>query len=149
MPKFTNTEKSIVRGIVVSLSIKRIPENEVMCEVKRRTGKSISRMSLYNIRKAIKKDSYDWYQEVREGNYEYIHEFKERINEITDLQRRHYKIIEDNSNNPSIQQTSLAELHRLNITLSNYFDVAPTIVSNPRQRNDNDTVSISQKDIIV
>ena len=30
---------------------------------------------------------------------------------------------------PQIQQTSLAELHRLNITLVNYFDVAPTIVN--------------------
>ena len=29
--------------------------------------------------------------------------------------------------NPTMQQTSLAELHRLNITLSNYFDVAPSL----------------------
>ena len=47
-------------------------------------------------------------------------------------------------------QTSLAELHRLNITLSNYFSVAPSI------RNQNVTVSaipevkrIDNRDIIV
>ena len=28
-----------------------------------------------------------------------------------------------------VQQTSLAELHRLSITLSNLFDVAPTIIN--------------------
>ena len=39
----------------------------------------------------------------------------------------HHEIITTNEKNPSIVQTSLAELHKLNITLSNYFDVAPSI----------------------
>ena len=33
-----------------------------------------------------------------------------------------------NEDNPQIQQTSLAELHRLSVSLSNLYDVAPTIV---------------------
>jgi hypothetical protein len=66
---------------------------------------------------------------MREGEYEYLHEFKERINEIMDLQKQHHEIIENNKHNPSIQQTSLAELHKLNITLSQYFDVAPEIIN--------------------
>ena len=66
---------------------------------------------------------------MREGEYEYIHEFKERINEILFLQKKHHQIMIDNKHNPQIQQTSLAELHRLNITLSNFFDVAPTIIN--------------------
>ena len=64
---------------------------------------------------------------MREGQFEYIHEFKERIDEILWLQKKHHMII-DSTDNLSIQQTSLAELHRLNITLSNYFDVAPDII---------------------
>ena len=66
---------------------------------------------------------------MREGQYEYIHEFKERINEILWLQQKHNDLINNNKNNPQIQQTSLAELHRLNITLANYFDVAPDIIN--------------------
>ena len=65
---------------------------------------------------------------MREGEYEFIHEFKERINEILFLQKKHHEIVENNSMNPQVQQTSLAELHRLSITLSNLFDVAPTII---------------------
>jgi len=38
------------------------------------------------------------------------------------------KIIDTNPDNPQIQLSSMAELHRLNITLSNYFDVAPDII---------------------
>ena len=65
---------------------------------------------------------------MREGEYEYIHEFKERINEIMFLQKKHHQIVMRNEDNPQIQQTSLAELHRLSITLSNLYDVAPTII---------------------
>ena len=81
---------------------------------------------------------------MREGDYEYLHEFKERINEIVDLQRQHHEIIIKNQANPSIVQASLAELHKLNITLSNYFDVAPTIVTNPVKQNN--TISIPQQE---
>jgi hypothetical protein len=66
---------------------------------------------------------------MREDQFAYIHEFKERVNEIVDLQKMHHEIIENNRHNPQIQQTSLAELHRLNITLSNYFEVAPNVVN--------------------
>ena len=65
---------------------------------------------------------------MREGEFEYLHEFKERINEIMFLQKKHHQIVMRNEDNPQIQQTSLAELHRLSITLSNLYDVAPTII---------------------
>ncbi len=69
-----------------------------------------------------------WYMTMREGEYEYIHEFKERIDEILWLQRKHHEIIDSPTEATSVKQTSMAELHRLNITLSNYFDVAPDII---------------------
>ncbi|MGC2428327.1 MAG: hypothetical protein WA421_14905, partial [Nitrososphaeraceae archaeon] len=65
---------------------------------------------------------------MREGQYEYIHEFKERINEILSLLKLHHQIIDSPTEPTTVKQTSMAELHRLNITLSNYFDVAPDII---------------------
>lgn len=146
MAKFTRQERIVILNLVANLSIKRVSDSEIIEEVCKQTNQTITRQTIYNIRQKIKKESHDWYQNLRQGNYEYIYEFKERINEIVDLQRMHYKIIQEHPNNPSIQQTSLMELHRLNITLSNYYDVAPTIVTNPK--NDN-TIPISQKEIIV
>ena len=108
-------------------SIKRIPDAEIIKGIYDQTKKTVSRKTLYNVRQQIKKDSYHWYKAMRQGQFEYIHEFKERIDEILWLQRKHHDII-DNNSNPSVQQTSLAELHRLNITLSNYFDVAPDTI---------------------
>jgi hypothetical protein len=127
--KFTTAERSLAKSILATLSIKKISDAEVIKEIERQTKKSIGRRSLYDLRQSIKKESYEWYKTMREGRYEYVHEFRERISEIMSLQQKHHQIIDNNEHNPQIQQTSLAELHRLSITLSNLFDVAPTIIN--------------------
>ena len=128
MGKFTNGERIAVKSIIASLSIKRIPDSEIIKEIYAQTNKTLSRSGLYRVRQSIKKESYHWYKTMREGQYEYIHEFKERINEILSLQKLHHQIIDSPTEPTTIKQTSMAELHRLNITLSNYFDVAPDII---------------------
>jgi hypothetical protein len=121
------------------LSIKRIPEQEIIKAVFDQTNETISERYLYAVKQQIKRESYNWYKTMREGNYEYIHEFKEMINEILFLQKKHHQIIDNNEHNPTVQQTSLAELHRLSITLSNLYDVAPTIIG----VGNNATISIT------
>jgi hypothetical protein len=123
--KFTNDERSTIQNIVANLTIKRTPDPMIIKHIFNQTGKSITRKTLWNIRQRLKKESYDWYSKLREGEYEYLHEFKERINKIVDLQRQHHEIISKNQHKPSIVQASLVALHKLNVTLSNYFDIVP------------------------
>ena len=82
MPKFTVAERITIKSIVASLTIKRLPDAEIQDEILKQSGKTVSRTSLYRIRQSIKRQSFKWYKTMREGEYEYIHEFKERINEI-------------------------------------------------------------------
>jgi len=140
--KFTNEERTLIKSIVANLSIKRIPEPEIINEIYRQTNKSISKVALFNIKKRIKRESFKWYKTMREGEYEYIHEFKERINEIMSLQKKHYQIIDSPTEPTTVKQTSLAELHRLSITLSNLYDVAPTIIGVGPNTNASHTISI-------
>jgi len=139
--KFTSEERSLVKSIVATLSIKRIPESEIAKEIERQTNKTITRRSLYYVKGQIKKESSKWYSQLREGEYEYIYEFKERVNEIYFLQKKHYEIIDSNEHNPSVQQASLVALHKLNVTLSNYFDVAPFI----KMENQNVSMQMTQQ----
>ena len=46
---------------------------------------------------------------MREGEYEYIHEFKERINEILFLQKQRHQIIDSAAEPTTVKQASLAE----------------------------------------
>ena len=75
-------------------------DNEIIEEIQRQTNETITRSGLYKIKQQIKKESYDWYKNMREGQHEYIHEFKERIEEILWLQMKHHELIESNKHNP-------------------------------------------------
>jgi len=127
--KFTNDERSTIQNIVANLTIKRIPDPLIIKHIFNDTGKTITRKSLWNIRQRIKKDSGKWYKELREGEFEYLHEFRERINEIMDLQKKAHKVFDDNEHNPSIQLDTIAALHKLNVTLSNYYDIVPSLIT--------------------
>lgn len=105
-----------------------MPDLEIIKVIFDQTGKTITDRYLSTIRQQIKRESFDWYKAMREGEYEYLHEFKERINEIYFLQKKHHEIIDSDKEPTTNKQSSLAELHKLNITLSNYFDVAPSII---------------------
>ena len=129
MPKFTCIERLTVKNIVAMLTIKRIPDSEIIKSIFDQTGKTTTVSNLTRIKQEIKRDSYQWYKTMREGEYEYVHEFRERINEILDLQKRHYEIADSPTVPIPIKQASLFELHKLTVTLSNLFDVAPYITS--------------------
>ena len=76
---------------------------------------------------------------------------EERINEILSLQKLHHQIIDSPTEPTTVKQTSMAELHRLNITLSNYFDVAPNIMGHSTipARPENKTETTAETRIIV
>jgi hypothetical protein len=67
MAKFTFDERTIVKSIIANLSLRRILDDEIIKEIERQTSKIISRQSLYNLRQQIKKESYDWYKSLWEG----------------------------------------------------------------------------------
>ena len=104
-------------------------DNEIIQEIERQTGQTVTRNTIYKTRQQMKKESYDWFNTLRQDRYSYLHEFKERINEIMDLQKKCHELIESNKHNPQIQLSAIAELHRLNITLSNYIEVIPTVIN--------------------
>ena len=64
--------------ILSALTIKRVPDIEIIKVIFTQTYKSITDRYLSTIRQKIKKDSYQWYKTMREGQYEYIHEFREK-----------------------------------------------------------------------
>jgi hypothetical protein len=94
--KFTTAERSLAKSILATLSIKKIPDAEIIKEIERQKKKRIGRRSIYDLRQSIKKESYEWYKTMREGRYEYVHEFRERISEIMSLQQKHLQIIDFN-----------------------------------------------------
>ena len=107
--KFTVAQREQIKNIVATLSLKRLSDKEIIKEIELLTGNQVSREYIYKVRQLIKKESFKWYTTLRNSHYEYLHEFKERINEIYWLQQKRHEIIKNNEHNPSVQQASLNE----------------------------------------
>ena len=70
--KYTNAEGALVKSIVGSLTIKRVPESEIIKEVYKQTNKTISRSGIYNVKQQIKRDSFKWYQTEEQEEWDFI-----------------------------------------------------------------------------
>ena len=155
MGKFNAEERALIKSTVALLTIKRIPDSDIIKSIFDQTNKTISKQALNGIRRRIKKESFKWYKTMREGEYEYIHEFKERINEIMSLQKKHHEIIDSTAEPTTVKQASLTELHRLSITLSNLFDIVPTIINDitipaaPQTKAATTTITEPEREFIV
>ena len=55
VPKFTNGERTLIKNIVANLSIKKIPEVEIMKAIFEQTKRTITRKEIYNVRRANQK----------------------------------------------------------------------------------------------
>ena len=110
MTQFTLVEKQLVKNIVAMYSIKKVSDSEIIEEIHRQTNKRIGQKTLYYLIRRIKQDSFEWYECMRQNKFEYIHEFKERINEILDLQKRHYEIADSPTVPIPIKNRSLNKL---------------------------------------
>ena len=108
--KFPHKERESIKSIVAALMIKRIADSDIIKVIFDRTGKTITDRYLRTIRQQIKRESYQWYEAMREGEYEYIHEFKERINEILSLQKLHHQIIDSPTEPTTVKHISLKSL---------------------------------------
>jgi hypothetical protein len=57
MMKYSTKGKILIKSIVATLSIKKVPEQEIIQAVYDQTNKTIARKTLYNIKQQIKKES--------------------------------------------------------------------------------------------
>ena len=72
MGKFNAEERALIKSIVAMLTIKRIPDSDIINEVFKQTNKTIGKQALCDIRKRIKRDSFKWYRTMRDGGSTYI-----------------------------------------------------------------------------
>ena len=76
------TEWTLINSMVAVYQLRKYQMLRLLIKIYRQINRTITRTGLFYVRKQIKNDSYHWYETMREGEYEYIHEFKERISEI-------------------------------------------------------------------
>ena len=63
--KFPHKEKELIKSIVASLTIKGVPDLEIIKVIFNQTGKTITDRYLSTKRQQIKRESYHWYSQSK------------------------------------------------------------------------------------
>jgi hypothetical protein len=66
---------------------------------------------------------------LQKDRFAYVCEFFDRIEEIRLIQKKLWKLVEDNPDKPILQKSCLSELHQSTITLCNIYDALPAAIS--------------------
>jgi hypothetical protein len=129
MRKFTNVQKEHFRHLVLDCIVQRLTTQESLLYVKDKLGSEIGADHFNHVRTELKQDVKKNLTHLQKDRFAYVREFFGRIEEIRHIQKRLWKLIEDNPDKPILQKSCLSELHQSTITLCNLYDTLPAAIA--------------------
>jgi hypothetical protein len=129
MRKFTNLEREHFRHLVLDCIVQRLTTQESLQYVKDKHGSEIGPDHFNHVRADLKRDVRKNLEYLQKDRFAYVREFFDRVDEVRYIQKRLWKLIEDNPNNPILQKSCLSELHQSTITLCSLYDALPAAIA--------------------
>ena len=125
MRKFTNIQREHFRHLVLDCIVQRLTTQESLEYVKDKLGSEIRPDHFNHVRAELKQDVRKNLKHLQKDRFAYVREFFDRIEEIRYIQKRLWKLMEENPDNPILQKGCLSDLHQSTITLGNLYDTLP------------------------
>jgi arylsulfatase A-like enzyme len=97
--------------------------------VKDKLGSEIGPDNFNHVRAELKRDVKKNLSYLQKDRFAYVREFFDRIDEVRYIQKRLWKIIENNPDKPILQKSCLSELHQSTLTLCNLYDALPAAIA--------------------
>ena len=129
MRKFTDIQKEHFKHLVLDCIVQRLTTQESLQYVKDKLGAKSGPDHFNHVRAQLKQDVKKNLKHLQKDRFAYIREFFDRIEEIRFIQKRLWKMIQDNPDKPILQKSCLSELHQSTITLCNLYDALPAVIS--------------------
>ena len=115
MRKFTNIQKEHFRHLVFDCIVQRLTTQESLLYVKDKLGIEIGADHFNHVRAELKQDVKKNLKYLQKDRFVYISEFFDRREEIRFIQKRLWRMIQDNPDKPILQKSCLSELHQSTI----------------------------------
>ena len=129
MRKFNNLQREHFRHLVLNCIVQRLTTQESLQYVKDKLGSEIGADHFNHVSAELKQDVKKDLTRLQKDRYAYVREFFDRMEEIRYIQKKLWKLIEDNPDNPILQKSCLSELHQSTITLCNLYDALPAAIA--------------------
>jgi hypothetical protein len=129
MRKFTNIQKEHFRHLVLDCIVQRLTTQESLQYIKDKLGSEVGPDHFNHVRAQLKQDVKKNLVYMQKDRYAYVRTLFDRRDEIMFIQKRLWKLIEDNPDKPILQKSCLSELHQSTITLCNLYDALPAVIA--------------------
>src|ERR671914_1124748 len=108
MRKFTNIQREHFRHLVLDCIVQRLTTQESLQYVKDKLGSEIGADHFNHVRAELKRDVMKNLRHLQKDRYAYLREFFDRVDEVRYIQKRLWKLVEANSDNPILQKSCLS-----------------------------------------
>ena len=129
MRKFTNIQKEHFRHLELDCIVQRLTTRESLLYIKDKLGSEIGAEHPNHVRAELKREVKKNLAYLQKDRFAFVREFFDRIDEVRYIQKRLWKLIEDNPENPILQKSCLSELHQSTLTLCNLYDLLPAAMA--------------------
>jgi hypothetical protein len=119
--KFTDVQKGYFKQLIADCLIKRFTTEESLLYLKDKLGVQIEEDEFNFLKVELKRDVKRNVLYLRRYEFAYIREYLDRIEEMRLIQNRLWKLVEGNSDNPTLQKDCLSELCRSTIALADFY----------------------------
>jgi hypothetical protein len=113
-----------VKGIVHNYSLQRWTDQDIVNFLWEEKKIRIGRSTVTRIKNQVEEQAGNWYLELRESSYRTIAFYKERLDSLLSYQKKLNDIM-DTSEAPEIGIRTIAELHRIEMSLHTIFQEFP------------------------
>lgn len=115
-------QRENIKDTVVECIIKRYSREETLIFIKDKLGVEVMTHDYNHIKGELKREVGTNLKHLQRDRYAYRREYFKRIEEIRLIQKKLWKIIDENEDKPDLQKGCLAELNHSTVTLGNLYE---------------------------
>ena len=127
MPKFTKSERERLRQIVLHCNIQRVSNKETLNTIYKELGINIKLAYLVKLKRRIRDEAGEWIDTLTKGKYDYIAEYKARIDEMQNIVKERYKLFQDPNTKPYLKNEILTELRNDTLAITDLYQSTPIL----------------------
>lgn len=121
----TKAQKEYVRAVVQNLALQRFSDPEIVDYLAEK-GIVSARCTVNQIKKQIEKQAAKWYIELRQSQYKYIANYKERLDSLLSYQKILHDII-STTKKEEIKIRAISELTSIEMNIFNLWRQLPNL----------------------
>lgn len=155
MSRFTLEQRQKIKSLVLEGVCQHKTTGDIRQYIKENTGFEISEAETKRYRQTLRKEAHQWITVLAKSKYEYIAEYRQRIQEVENNQKELWRLYYDSRSSNELERQCQMDLAKLSSMLMDMYDAMPIVneivrrksfIDNEMSNGDNSIDSISTAD---